>query len=224
MLSLQSHTSRTPQPWKNKKGVCYDILTHGEKGAADFWEIGTADLTQDAPFSDFTGTARQFCVAEGTVQLLIDGRPHFCPVLSVTHFSGAAETSCMLERGKGPAKALNLLQSERAEMKLGMKIVSSSPSSSSSYDEGVDMNSCDLCVVAVGGAASVSVSCGSRAFAFELSLLDALLWTEEGEGEGKGEKRSNAKLVVRSGSVAIVGQQGESARDKAFKHITAHTP
>jgi hypothetical protein len=165
-------------------------------------------------------------VAEGAVQLLIDGRPHFCPVLSVTHFSGAAETSCTLERGKGPAKALNLLQSERAEKKLGMKIVSSSPSpsSSSSDDEGVDMNSCDLCVVAVGGAASVSVSCGSRAFAFELSLLDALLWTEEGEGEGKGEKRSNAKLVVRSGSVAIVGQQGESARDKAFKHITAHTP
>jgi len=173
-------------------GVCYDIISRGEQGTAEWWEIGTADLTQDAPFSDFTGIARQFCVAEGTVRLTIDGKPCLCPVLSVTPFSGAADTSCTLECGA--AKALNVLQSEGAERKLGMRIASSYPRDM----DGIDVSSCE-CIVAVGGAASVSVSYdGGEEFMFDLNLLDALLWT------GK-ERAPHAKLVVRVGSVAIIG-------------------
>ena len=107
-LALSVQSRRVPQPWKNGKGVCYDVLAAEDPENEAWWELSTADLTEDAPFSHFPGISRQFCVARGSVELTVDGVDHICEQSSVTSFDGAAVTSCRLVAC--PSMALNLMQ------------------------------------------------------------------------------------------------------------------
>lgn len=108
-MRLQRAAERTPIPWKNGRGVQYEIATVDDESGAMRWRLSTADLTGDAPFSQFPGVHREFCLATGDgVSLTIDGVEHACAVGSITRFDGGAATSMRL--WGGPCRAVNLMR------------------------------------------------------------------------------------------------------------------
>jgi environmental stress-induced protein Ves len=110
-MNLQRATSRAPMPWRNGKGVQYEIAADGPLPDGWTWRVSTADIDQDVPFSVYSGVVRDFCLAEGHgVVLTIDGVDHTCGWGSVTRFAGIADVSSRLI--DGPVRALNLMQVE----------------------------------------------------------------------------------------------------------------
>lgn len=108
-MILQQASSRTPMPWRNGKGVQYEIAADGPLPDGWTWRVSTADIDQDVPFSVYPGVVRDFSVAEGRgVVLTIDGVEHVCEPGSVTRFMGNADVSSRLI--DGPVRALNLMQ------------------------------------------------------------------------------------------------------------------
>jgi environmental stress-induced protein Ves len=106
---IQRASSRTPVPWRNGKGVQYEIAADGLLPEGWTWRVSTADIDQDVPFSAYPGVHRDFCVAEGNgVVLTIDGVDHRCETHSVTDFRGDATVSAALVAG--PVRALNLMR------------------------------------------------------------------------------------------------------------------
>ena len=96
-------------PWRNGKGVQYEIVADGPLPDGWTWRVSTADISQDVPFSVYGGVKRDFCVAEGDgVVLTIDGVAHRCATHSVTSFAGDADVSAALIGG--PVRALNLMR------------------------------------------------------------------------------------------------------------------
>ena len=96
-------------PWRNGKGVQYEITADGPLPDGWTWRVSTADIDQDVPFSVYEGVNRDFCVAEGDgVVLTIDGVAHRCETHSVTSFPGHATVSAALLGG--PVRALNLMR------------------------------------------------------------------------------------------------------------------
>lgn len=111
-MHLQRAAERTPIPWKNGRGVQYEIVTVDDESGAMRWRLSTADLATDAPFSEFPGVHREFCLATGDgVSLTIDGVEHTCAVGSITRFDGGSTTSMRL--WGGPCRAVNLMRSTR---------------------------------------------------------------------------------------------------------------
>lgn len=108
-LIVQRAASRTATPWRNGKGVQYEITADGPLPDGWTWRVSTADIAQDVPFSVYEGVNRDFCVAEGDgVVLTIDGTAHRCATHSVTSFVGDATVSAALIGG--PVRALNLMR------------------------------------------------------------------------------------------------------------------
>ena len=209
-LVLQQQADRVPLPWKNGRGICFDIAAVGDPESDDWWELSTAALEQDAPFSHFPGINRQFCVAQGAVELTIDGCAHSCEEGSVTTFDGGSVTSCRLLGDKGPRMALNLMQrgssatGQNHSLALYHQGFFLSPTSSSLTVEAI---------VAVGGPAVIIVATQEKQKQaqqkqqdqqhqqrFDLDLLDALLLINN-EHEHVFES-----LQVVSGSVAVLSK------------------
>lgn len=108
-LTVQRAASRVAMPWRNGKGVQYEIAADGPLPDGWTWRVSTADIGQDVPFSVYEGVNRDFCVAEGDgVVLTIDGTAHRCVTHSVTSFAGDATVSAALIGG--PVRALNLMR------------------------------------------------------------------------------------------------------------------
>lgn len=111
-------TSRIGYPWKNNRGIQYDIASLNPAGEIVHetnewhWKLLTADITEpQTPFSSFPGIFREFVVAQGAgVVLIIDGIEKLCPCGSITRFRGDADTTCFLMNG--PVQALNLIARE----------------------------------------------------------------------------------------------------------------
>ena len=76
-----------PKPWRNGRGVTRDVLDAND--GAD-WQIGLADLDEEAPFSSFPGMDRTFTlVAGGLVRFRFeDGAEIVCPPLVPVLFPG----------------------------------------------------------------------------------------------------------------------------------------
>ncbi len=107
-MRIQRAVDREPQPWRNGRGVQYEITANGPLPDEWTWKLSTADITEDVPFSTFPDVSRQFCVADGNgVELTIDGVRHVCPPGSITPFAGDSEVHARLLNG--PMKALNLM-------------------------------------------------------------------------------------------------------------------
>ena len=123
-MIVQRASSRSPLPWRNGKGVQYEIVADGPLSEGPLsegplpdgplpdgwtWRVSTADIEQDVPFSSYPGVHRDFCVAVGDgVLLTIDGVEHRCELGSVTNFEGEAEVTAALIGGT--VRALNLMR------------------------------------------------------------------------------------------------------------------
>lgn len=107
-MRIQRATDCEPQPWRNGRGIQYEITANGPAPDGWTWKLSTADITEDVPFSSFPDVSRQFCVADGNgVILTIDRIEHACRPGSVTPFDGDADVHATLI--DGPMKALNLM-------------------------------------------------------------------------------------------------------------------
>lgn len=172
-MNRQRATSRTPMPWRNGKGVQYEIAADGPLPEGWTWRVSTADIDQDVPFSVYPGVVRDFCVADGRgVVLTIDGVDHTCGPDSVTRFSGTADVSARLI--DGPVRALNLMQLDSHDA--GSWTIVREGESSSVF----------RVLVALGGSATVRVGTEE----LRLDVLDAVL------------DCTGATVVVVSGVVA----------------------
>jgi len=115
-IEIQRAVDRTPQPWKNGLGVQYEIACDGSLPDDWTWRLSTADITQDVPFSAFSGVNREFCVADGNgVVLNINGVDHRCELGSITKFRGDDVVFATLI--DGPMRALNLMVRDGAAEK-----------------------------------------------------------------------------------------------------------
>jgi len=76
-MIVQRASERAAVPWRNGLGVQYEIACDGSLPDDWTWRLSTADITQDVPFSLFSGVTREFCVADGNgVVLNINGVDH----------------------------------------------------------------------------------------------------------------------------------------------------
>ena len=107
-MIVQRAIDRIGVPWRNGLGVQYEIICDGFLPDDWTWRLSTADITQDVPFSSFSGVTREFCVADGNgVVLNINGVDHRCEPGSITTFRGDdAVFAALID---GPMRALNLM-------------------------------------------------------------------------------------------------------------------
>ena len=156
-MRIQRATDRDPQPWRNGRGIQYEILANGPLPDGWTWKVSTADITEDVPFSTFPNVSRQFCVADGNgVVLTIDQVEHMCRPSSVTLFQGDAEVQAQLI--DGPMKALNLMT--RVGDSARLHVVTSGESLSGG-----------LLAISICGESEITVA-GER---MTLGILDAVL-------------------------------------------------
>ena len=173
-MIIQRASSRPPQPWRNGRGVQYEIAANGPLTGGWTWRISTADITEDVPFSTFPDVARHFCVADGNgVVLMIDGVPTTCAPNSVTRFMGDSEVHARLI--DGPMRALNLMTvgHDSSHLQVSTRGVSARDA---------------LVAVAIGGDASIEVL-GEQV---DLQVLDAVV------------EIGRSAVVVLSGAVAVL--------------------
>lgn len=110
-MIVQRALDRVRVPWRNGRGVQYEIAADGPLPEGWTWRVSTADIDSDVPFSLYSGVLRDFCVAEGKgVVLTIGDVPHRCMLHSVTAFTGDDTVSATLV--DGPVRALNLMRVE----------------------------------------------------------------------------------------------------------------
>ena len=96
-------------PWRNGRGVTRDIVTCREDDGGLLYQVGIAELTEDAPFSDLSGIDRIFTpIASAGVSLAFDGGgPVACPAMVPVAFAGERQVRLTLPHG--PARAFNLM-------------------------------------------------------------------------------------------------------------------
>lgn len=106
-------------PWKNGKGETIELaINDGGTMAAFDWRISMARVTEDGPFSDFSGYQRQLLLLEGVGITLkhqnsdasYDGRNEYQTLatpLAVANFDGGLITSGTLING--PISDFNLI-------------------------------------------------------------------------------------------------------------------
>ncbi|ABE54368.1 protein of unknown function DUF886 [Shewanella denitrificans OS217] len=102
-------------PWKNGKGETIELAINEGGTMADFdWRISMAKVTEDGPFSDFSGYQRQLLLLEGVGITLKhqnhDGRHQYQTLatpLAVANFDGGLMTSGVLING--PISDFNLI-------------------------------------------------------------------------------------------------------------------
>jgi uncharacterized protein len=102
-------------PWKNGKGETIELAINEGGTMADFdWRISMARVTEDGPFSDFSGYQRQLLLLEGVGITLKhqnhDGRNQYQTLatpLAVANFDGGLKTSGVLING--PISDFNLI-------------------------------------------------------------------------------------------------------------------
>ena len=178
-MIVQRAESRPPQPWRNGRGVQYEIAANGPLDGGWTWRLSTADISEDVPFSVFPGVVRHFCVAEGNgVILTIDGVPTTCALGSVTRFMGDSEVRARLING--PMRALNLMTMNDDSFVLRI------------FREGATISSA-LAIVAIESGASLVV--GGEPM--NIGILDALL------------DLVDAEVVVKSGVIAVLTRSSQ---------------
>lgn len=173
-MRFQRAVDREPQPWRNGRGVQYEITANGDMLDGWTWKLSTADITEDVPFSVFPGVSRQFCVADGNgVELTIDGVAHRCRPGSITPFAGDADVHARLL--SGPMKALNLMTRNGDGVRLEV------------LDEGRSFRGA-IVVVAIGGSSELDLA----GQVLSLQVLDAVV------------ELPDSDVRVSSGRVAIL--------------------
>lgn len=100
-------------PWRNGLGTSRNIVTRLGADGALRWQVGIADLEQDAPFSHYPHADRIFTPIAGDPppELAFHGGPFEpCPLLTPKPFSGEWPT---LSRIPAPGQAFNAIVDRR---------------------------------------------------------------------------------------------------------------
>src|SRR3954454_10464964 len=100
-------------PWRNGRGTSRTIVSRLARDGSLLWQVGIADLLDDAPFSHYPHYDRVFTPIAGDppVELSFDGGPFTsCPLLVPKPFPGELETTC---RVRSPGQALNAIVDRR---------------------------------------------------------------------------------------------------------------
>ena len=157
-MIVQRADARIPMPWRNGKGIQYEIAADGPLQDGWTWRVSTAEIGEDVPFSMYPGVAREFCVAEGDgVVLTIDGTDTRCETYGVVKFRGDALVAARLLGG--PVRALNLMRLDGVSGE-SWRVLRANESGVAA------------CIaVALGGGATVVVGDTN----YQLETLDALL-------------------------------------------------
>lgn len=106
-LRVVDATSLRTQAWANGAGTTTVIAS--EPDDANWrWRLSIADITQEAAFSIFADTRRQFVPLDAPIQLRFnDARTATLLRLAVTRFDGADAPYALLP--EGPTRAFNLM-------------------------------------------------------------------------------------------------------------------
>lgn len=109
MIRLIDPATHRTVPWKNGGGTATDYAVEHDRDGDVLWRIGTAEILQDGPFSDYAGVTRVFTIIHGPgVHLDFPGEgTRTLARDQPTRFAGAPAPFSRL-RG-GPATAFNLL-------------------------------------------------------------------------------------------------------------------
>ena len=98
-------------PWKNGKGQTIELAINKEGTLEDFdWRLSMAQVTENGPFSDFSGYWRHLVLIEGediTLTHDSDVRHHLRAQLQVASFDGGSHTEAAL--GAGPITDFNII-------------------------------------------------------------------------------------------------------------------
>lgn len=100
-------------PWRNGRGTSRNVVTRLGRDGSLLWQVGIADLLEDAPFSHYPHCDRVFTPIAGDspVELSIDGGPFTpCPLLAPKRFAGELGTRC---RVPAPGRAFNAIVDRR---------------------------------------------------------------------------------------------------------------
>lgn len=89
------------RPWRNGRGTARDLHE------GDGWTLGVATLDGAAEFSGYPGFDRTFVVADGEVELTVDGTPTRLGRGALATFPGEAAVSAV--PSAGPAHAVNVM-------------------------------------------------------------------------------------------------------------------
>lgn len=114
MIRLIDPATHRTVPWKNGGGTATDYVVEHDRDGDVLWRIGTAEILQDGPFSDYSGVTRVFTIIQGPgVHLDFPGEgTRTLARDQPTRFAGAPAPFSRL-RG-GPATAFNLLMRDDA--------------------------------------------------------------------------------------------------------------
>jgi environmental stress-induced protein Ves len=116
-----------PRPWPNGLGVTREVVTEGRTEAAFGWQIGIADLADEATFSHFPGCDRIFTLIEGPgATLTLEGRgPLPCRPWVPASFPGDVPTH--YRPAAGPARAFNVIADREAfEARVAVRSIAAS--------------------------------------------------------------------------------------------------
>src|SRR3954452_16003295 len=100
-------------PWRNGHGTSRNIVSRLGRDGALLWQVGVAELLEDAPFSHYPHYDRIFTPIAGDppVELSFDGEAFTpCPLLIPKAFAGERETRC---RVPSPGRAFNAIVDRR---------------------------------------------------------------------------------------------------------------
>ena len=94
-------------PWRNGRGSSRPIVTRLGRDGDLLWQVGLADLLEDAPFSAYPQHERVFTPLDGTVELAFEEGPFEpCPLLVPRRFLGETPVRC---RVPSPGHAFNVI-------------------------------------------------------------------------------------------------------------------
>jgi len=97
--------------WRNGHGTSRNVVTRLARDGGLLWQVGIADLIEDAPFSHFPDHDRIFTPLAGEFALSFRGGPFEpCPVFLPKPFPGEWDTRC---RVRSPGQAFNAIVDRR---------------------------------------------------------------------------------------------------------------
>ena len=101
MTMIVDPATVVPEPWRNGRGTTRTLAV------GPGWRVSLAELTEDGPFSTFSGRDRLFTPLGEDFELVIDGA--VVPAVRQHPIAFPGEATVELRRLSAPTQALNLM-------------------------------------------------------------------------------------------------------------------
>lgn len=180
-MKVLARRERTRVPWRNGRGWTWTVAHVADgNGTDDRWRVSLAEITEDGPFSRFSGLERVLVLADGAgLALTVDGVRHCLDAHGQLRFDGGAAVTCELMDGRA-VTALNVMCAARV-VRSAVEVAKVAESGAAGGATGRSQLTApaegDLVVVSLGGALEASTPGGAVS---RLGRWDAL-WCRAGE-------------------------------------------